>query len=333
MITQFILAAVAVVSVAAWPRSRAAALVALAAGALSGGLLLAAAAAAPMLIFLTAALGLASVAGRTGLIEWGVTALARLGRGSTRRLYVLVCAVAALLTAVVSLDGAVVLMVPVVSLLARRYRVGFTPFFLGVVTVANAMSLAVPEGNPTNLVVMDRLGLTTESFLLHLFLPGMCAALLAGIVPARRLKARRYAIHPSSDAAETQRRFFIPVRIGLQVIALLAVLQGLIPSLSSGGSQLAHLLAIALGAAGLSAVANNLPVSAAVATFLTGGPGAYAALIGLSAGALATPHGSVATMIARDVAGEEGELPISTLGPASVLAVLGATLCLWALSN
>jgi Na+/H+ antiporter NhaD/arsenite permease-like protein len=117
------------------------------------------------------------------------------------------------------------------------------------------------------------------------------------------------------------------------VTGLLAALQGLVPSVSSAGHRLTGLLVIAVGVASLSAVANNLPVSAAVATFLTAGPGAYAALIGLTAGALATPHGSVATMIAREVAGEESELPITTLGPASGLAVLGATFCLWALSS
>ena len=52
-------------------------------------------------------------------------------------------------------------------------------------------------------------------------------------------------------------------------------------------------------------------------SLLTAGPGAYAALIGLTVGALATPHGSVATMIARDLAGEGGGLPPTTLAPAA----------------
>jgi hypothetical protein len=88
---------------------------------------------------------------------------------------------------------------------------------------------------------------------------------------------------------------------------------------------------MALGIAVLSSVANNLPVSAAVATVVTAGPGAYAALIGLTVGALATPHGSVATMIARDLAGDDGDLPPRALAPAAGLAVLGATLALWTL--
>jgi Na+/H+ antiporter NhaD/arsenite permease-like protein len=330
MVTRFILAGIAVVLVAGWPRSRVAAAAALGAGTLSGGIFAAGVAAAPMLVFLTAALGFAALMDRAGLAAGAVTLLARRGGGSTRRLYVLVCAAAALLTAVISLDGAVVLMVPVVSALARRCRIAFAPFFLGVVVVANAASLAVPEGNPTNLVIMSRLGLSPEAFLFHLFVPGLCAAVLCALVPARRLKPQRYAIYAADESRSRQRVFLIPWRIGAQLVGLLAALQGLAPSLSLDGHGFFALLIVAAGTAGAAAVVNNLPVSAAVATLVTAGPGAYAALIGLTVGALATPHGSVATMIARDLAGEDGKLPSRSLVSASALAVLGATFLLWA---
>ena len=200
MLIRLILAVIAVISVAGWPRNRLAAATALGAGTLSGGIFPATIAAAPMLVFLTVGLGLAGLAERAGFVDRGVTILARAGKGSTRRLYVLVCSASALLTAVVSLDGAVVLMVPVVSTLARRYRIAFAPFFLGVVAVANAASLAVPEGNPTNLVIMSRLGVSPDAFLLHLFLPGVCASILCALVPLRRLNPRRYATYPIEGA-------------------------------------------------------------------------------------------------------------------------------------
>jgi Na+/H+ antiporter NhaD/arsenite permease-like protein len=330
VLIKLILAGIAVISVAVWPRSRLAAAAALAAGVLSGGILAATTAAAPMLVFLTVALGLAGLAERAGLADRGVTVLARAGKGSTRRLYALVCSASALLTAVVSLDGAVVLMVPMVSTLARRYRIRFAPFFLGVVAVANAASLAVPEGNPTNLVIMSRLDLSPEAFLLHLFLPGICASILCALVPLRRLGPRRYATHSIEESRSGKRVFFVPWRIGAQLVGLLAVLRGLAPSLSLAGHGFFALLGVAVFTAAASALANNLPVTAAVATLLTVGPASYAALIGLTVGALATPHGSVATMIASDLAGEDGELRLKTLVPAAGLAVLCATLLLWA---
>jgi Na+/H+ antiporter NhaD/arsenite permease-like protein len=325
-----ILAGIAVVAVAAWPRSRLAAGAALGAGALSGGIVAAARTTTPMLLFLTAAIAVAWFAGRTGLVRNGVTHVAGWGGGRTVRLYALVCSITALLTATVSLDGAIVLMVPFLSELARRCRIRFDSFFFGVVAVANAASLAVPEGNPTNLVIMNRLGLDPAAFVRHLLLPGACAAVVCALVPVRRLGPSRYAVEASDERCADNVPFFVPWRIGAQIVGLLATLRGLLPAVGLGGHALVPLLAVAGGIAVTSAVANNLPASAAVATVVSAGPGAYAALIGLTVGALATPHGSVATMIARDLAGEDGELPRKALVSVAGLAVLSATLVLWA---
>lgn len=335
MIARLILAGVAVVATAVWPRARLAAAVVLLAGGLSatvaGGHVArdAVRATAPMLLFLTVALCGAALAERAGLSRWAAGALAGLGRGSTRRLYALVCLMSGLLTCVVSLDGAVVLMVPVVRALARRCSVPFTPFFLGTVAVSNAASLAVPLGNPTNLVVMSTLGLSPESFLEHLFLPGLCAAVLCALVPVRRLGQSRYTERAAAgDPAGAP--LLVPWRIGAQLTGLVAALDGLVPSVTLRGGGLVLLLAVACGAAAASAVANNLPVSASVAALATAGPGAYAALVGLTVGALATPHGSVATLIARDLAGEPAERRWARLWiPATAAAVAVATLLLW----
>jgi hypothetical protein len=88
---------------------------------------------------------------------------------------------------------------------------------------------------------------------------------------------------------------------------------------------------VAGGTAAAAALANNLPVSASVAALGTAGPGAYAALIGLSVGALATAHGSVATLIARDLAGDRRPWA-RVWAPAAAAAVGLATVVLWALS-
>jgi arsenical pump membrane protein len=336
MISRLILAGIAVAAVALWPRSPRSAAVALAAGGLSA--LLAGAgvardalvATAPMLAFLTAALGLAALAERRGLAERAASGLAAAAAGRTVRLYGLVCATSALLTCVVSLDGAVVLMVPVVRSLVRRCGVAFAPFFLGSVVVANAASLAVPEGNPTNLVVMSRLGLSPEAFLGHLLLPGLCAAALCALVPLRRLGSARYVARVREREPSSQPVLLVPWRVAAQMAGLLATLDGLAPALPMRGAGLGALLAVAGCTAGAAALANNLPVSASVAALASAGPGAYAALIGLSVGALATPHGSVATLIARDLAGDEAEARWSRVwAPIAAAAVTCATLLLW----
>ena len=180
LITHIILATVAVGALALRPQSTPAMVVASMAGLvdvfLGAPALSALAVILPLVGFLTAALTLASPVERSGLAERAACTLAAAGRGRALALYVLVCGVCALATAAVSLDGAVVLMIPLLVILARRFDAPFTPLFLGVVVVANAASIAVPQGNPTNLVIINRLGLSTGTFLGHMLLPGIAAA-------------------------------------------------------------------------------------------------------------------------------------------------------------
>src|SRR5919204_3270714 len=233
MLGRVILAAIAIAAVAGRPSSRVSAAIVLGVGGasavlLGGGALRAAAmATAPMLIFLTAALTLAALAERAGVAETASGALARAGGGRTLRLYALVCGCSTILTCAVSLDGAVVLMVPLVRGLTRRCGLAFTPFFLGAVAVANAASVAVPEGNPTNLVVMSRLGLSPAAFLGHLLLPGMCAAGLCALVPLRRLGPREYTIGAAQHERPAARVLMVPWRLAAQITGLLAALEGL----------------------------------------------------------------------------------------------------------
>lgn len=137
-----------------------------------------------LLVFLTAALTLARTIEASGLCAYAAHVLATRARGSALTLYALVCVVCALVTAIVSLDGAVLLMVPLVRVLARDFRAPFAPLFVAVVVVANSFSLAVPVGNPTNLVVMSGAGLSPGTFLVRMLGPGLltafvCAALVA----------------------------------------------------------------------------------------------------------------------------------------------------------
>ncbi|HEX5146946.1 MAG TPA: SLC13 family permease, partial [Conexibacter sp.] len=193
LILHWSLAAGAVGALALAPRSAAATLAILAAAALDA--LLGApvgpalAAVAPMLAFLAAALTLAALAERAGLARRAAALLARAAHPSALALYAAVCALCAVLTAVVSLDGAVVLTVPVALVLARERRAPLGPLLAGIVVVANAASIAVPLGNPTNLVVIERLGLSPGAFAAHLLVPGLAAALACAAAVA--LQARR----------------------------------------------------------------------------------------------------------------------------------------------
>jgi Na+/H+ antiporter NhaD/arsenite permease-like protein len=108
-------------------------------------------------------------------------------------------------------------------------------------------------------------------------------------------------------AAREVPRLGLGVRVGAQVAGILLVLEALRGSFPLAGLQattLVALLSVAGLAAALSGLANNLPASAAVAALVGSGPAPYAALLGLSAGALVTPHGSVATIASLELSGD-----------------------------
>src|SRR5439155_23043188 len=120
----------------------------------------------------------AALAVRAGASSWAAGRLAERAAGSGRALFVYVCWLTAVLTALVSLDGAVVLMAPVVLELARRYGAPLRPLLLGVVAVANSSSLALPEGNPTKLVVTARLRLPLDGVASKTLLPSLPSTVL-----------------------------------------------------------------------------------------------------------------------------------------------------------
>jgi Na+/H+ antiporter NhaD/arsenite permease-like protein len=375
------LAAAAVVALVLKPRSKISAAVVAAAAALDIALGARATAAfavvAPLVAFLTAALTLSAMISSSGLADRVAVALARRARGNGLALYALVCGLCALLTATVSLDGAVVLIVPLIIALHRRFGAPVAPLLLGAVAVANAASIAVPQGNPTNLVVINHLRLSPLAFTAHMLAPGLAAATICALAVAltyhRTLAAtytppqtppppptrhERHAALALAAAALTAwtapligiapwwpftavvtgallltrntTRPLIPWRITVQVAGLVILAQALdLHPPSPTALTLPILLAVALGTGAVAALINNLPASVWAASLLAAGPLAYAATIGLAVGALAAPQGSVATIIAADLAGPTTP-PLTTrrLAPLAIAALLAATLLL-----
>jgi arsenical pump membrane protein len=381
MILHATLAALAVGLLALAPRSVAAAfaLTALAAVDVALGAHVGAAVrvVAPLVAFLAAALTLAHLVDHSGLAERAAYVLAAAARGNALALYALVCLLCAALTCAVSLDAAVVLMVPVLLSLAKAFTAPTRPLFLGVVAVANLASIAVPQGNPTNLVLISRLHLSPLAFTAHMLIPGVAAATLCAVGIAlgerpalaagylrterKRMSLSRTELHAALSLAAVaiaawlaplfgvapwwpftgtvvvalavlgrRPKLIIPWRIAFQIGAMLIVVSavGLKPPAIPHG--LVGLLITAVALAAVAAVINNLPASVWAGALLNAGTG-YAASIGLAIGPLATPQGSVATLIATDLAGEAApSIPRVRFAAITGLALLTATLLVWA---
>ena len=118
----------------------------------------------PTVGFLAALLVLAEGCRREGLFEAMGGLMAAGARGSPRRLLALVFAVAATVTAVLSLDATVVLLTPIVFATAARLRTSPRPHVYACSHLANSASLLLPVSNLTNLLAFHASGLSFMRF-------------------------------------------------------------------------------------------------------------------------------------------------------------------------
>ncbi|WP_338700823.1 SLC13 family permease [Streptomyces sp. Q6] len=129
----------------------------------------------PVVGFLAAILLLAQLCADEGLFKAAGDAVARACHGSPRRMLGGVFAVAAVITAVLSLDATVVLLTPVVFATAARIGASPRPHVYASAHLANSASLLLPVSNLTNLLAFAASGLTFSRFAGLMALPWLAA--------------------------------------------------------------------------------------------------------------------------------------------------------------
>ena len=129
---------------------------------------------AEVVAFLGAVLVLAKLCDDEGLFEAAGAAIAR-GRVGSGGLLLRVFVVSSLITAVLSLDAAVVLLTPVVLAAVRRLRTPVRPYAYATAHLANGASLLLPVSNLTNLLAFHTANISFTKFTLLMALPWLAA--------------------------------------------------------------------------------------------------------------------------------------------------------------
>jgi arsenical pump membrane protein len=135
----------------------------------------------PILVFVVAVTVVAELSAAAGLFDVVAAHLARIARGRTWMLWLLVLALAIAATAFLSLDTTAVLLTPVVVTMARQHKLDPVPFAFVTVVLANTASLVLPVSNLTNLLAVERADLSPWEFLLVLG-PSAAAAIAVSVV-------------------------------------------------------------------------------------------------------------------------------------------------------
>ncbi len=131
--------------------------------------------------FLGAVLVLAKLCDDEGLFDAAGAAIAR-GRVGSGPLLRRVFVVASLITAVLSLDAAVVLLTPVVLAAVRRLHTPARPYAYATAHLANGASLLLPVSNLTNLLAFHTANISFIRFTLLMALPWLGAVVTLYVV-------------------------------------------------------------------------------------------------------------------------------------------------------
>jgi arsenical pump membrane protein len=153
----------------------------------------------PVLVFLVAVTVLAELAQAAQVFDVAAALAARAGRGRTPLLFAFLLGLGVVTTVVLSLDTTAVLLTPVMLATAHRLALDPVPFAFAAVWTANVASLLLPVSNLTNLLAVDRLGLTTPEYVAATARPALAAIAVMALVLAglyRRHLTGRYPVPP-----------------------------------------------------------------------------------------------------------------------------------------
>jgi arsenical pump membrane protein len=199
----------------------------------------------------------------------------------------------ALLSALVNLDVAVVVAMPVALQAAHRHGLPAGRLAVAVAMTANAASFLLPTSNITNLLLLSRMPASTLAYISHSWLPWILVtattlgplALWAGT--AATSPAHAVTAGPSARAVSDLVPMFL---LAAAIRALLGT------GLALHGSFTGQLT----GGALLASAVSNLPAAAAIVP--AGTPGLWAAILATTVGPGLLVTGSVATLITRRIA-------------------------------
>lgn len=135
-----------------------------------------------VLLFLLGVAVVAELSSQAGVFQHVAFVVAGRANGNQLKLFVWVFALTAFATSIFSLDGAVVVMTPVIIHLARLRGVQLMPLAFTVIFVANCGSLFFPVSNLTNLIAVEQLNWSFFYFTGMMWLPAVLVLITTGII-------------------------------------------------------------------------------------------------------------------------------------------------------
>jgi Na+/H+ antiporter NhaD/arsenite permease-like protein len=195
---------------------------------------------------------------RTGVFEYVAIWAAKKARGRPFRVMVTLVLITGVASAALDNVTTVLLVLPVTLLVCQRLAVPAVPYLLAEVFASNIGGTATLIGDPPNIIIASRAGLTFNDFVLHL--TPIVVVLLAALIGLCRVMFRSAFVHDPKRAREVmelneREAISDPVLLVKSGAVLLAVLVGFVLSAAAGYAP----AVVALLGAGLLVLISGVP--------------------------------------------------------------------------
>ncbi|MEW5530631.1 SLC13 family permease [Streptomyces virginiae] len=137
---------------------------------------------------------------RTGLFEYLAIWSVKKARARPFRVMAMLIVITALASALLDNVTTVLLVAPVTLLVCDRLRLSPVPFLIAEVLASNIGGTATLVGDPPNIIIASRAGLTFNDFLVHL--APLCVVLVAVLVLLCRVMFAKHFVYDEKRAAE-----------------------------------------------------------------------------------------------------------------------------------
>jgi Na+/H+ antiporter NhaD/arsenite permease-like protein len=198
------------------------------------------------------------VLSKTGVFEYIAISAVKKARGRPYRVMVLLVLITAVASAALDNVTTVLLVAPVTLLVCDRIGINPIPFLLAEVFASNIGGTATLIGDPPNIIIAGRAGLSFNDFLVHLT-PIVVVLLGALLLLCRVMFRKQFAYDPerAAEVMELDEREAIsdPRLLVKSGIVLLAVLLGFVASAATGTAP----ATVALLGAGVLVLISGLP--------------------------------------------------------------------------
>lgn len=259
---------------------------------------------------------------KTGVFEYLAVTAIRAAGGRPKRSLAMLVIITAVASALLDNVTTILLVVPMTLVIAHHLRVSPMPFLLSEVFASNIGGTATLVGDPPNIIIASRAGLTFNDFLVHL-LP-LAVVVIAVIVPLLQFMFRRELRNTPADRAaiaQLQPRRYIKDRpLLLKSGAVLALV--LLGFMTHSITHLEPSLVALLGAGTLAVIGGARPseylrdIEWGTLLFFSGLFVMVGALVNV--GAL----GALADYLKANLAGDEGATTLGILGVSALLSAV-----------